>query len=809
MLLAGLVLAGSVALSIGVAGADTAETEAPQPELIGTELVPDVVISLPAGETGVDEADRIIAELRRSPSIAWVADDQWSVEAPRLVVAFGDDATSAARRAVDAAIAESELGPQITVSGRDVTDQEILDRVGLGVLLTAAIAAIAMALIVTWMAGVVHGLVAGLTIAASAWLASTLGGAAAGRFDGSLVTTPLPAVLAAIVISGYLLFRLLGWFDDPEGDDQADMIRRSVFDLATEMLLLFAGLIVVVVFFELVGPGRSVATVVLVGAITSALLTLAVVPPALAALHGSGAAFAGAGRSPGELFPVPSGREFPVIVLAGFACFLVALGLFSFRATAAGEQLDERALADDSPAVAGTRELLANGGDPTAAVFALFPSGTDQLAKEAWLERISQLSAVERVDIPNGRYVDGALTPLEALIGPADVAVDDDEAPRYALVVPGVTGRSQGAIDLVDEIRAASAPVEPDLAGVSVEAKLAEERDRSQLWLTIVALAIVGGAAVFGLIGDLGAAGLTVALRLVGLAAVAGAYHLLTGNATGAEIQIALYIVAIGMGLFELGYLRRLLSSPRDEDTDQLLESALNTEGTAAGLALGLAALGALGFIGPDLAITRRFGILLAVVIVIEAVIGMWLLRPTILGTRAIRHIAAHPVRVALQALNGASITSKAEHQAWVEVVAALLWTEFDFQADPASADIDAVFVPETPLHRKSEEHHESLADAGLRIIGRKPQLRALRVVNNAAPATVVVTVDHPVRQLIDRAGKVVGVRKAERRSVMLWLVIQDDATYRIIDSVELGAVPLGIVEEPVTVPAVVPASLD
>jgi len=809
VLLAGLVLAGFVALSSGVAEAGNDDPGSEQPDPVAADILPDVVISVPAGETAADDAARIVAELRRSPSIVWVADDQRSAEAPTLVVAFAEDSSAAGRRAVADAIAESELAPRITVSGRDVTDREILDRVGLGVFLAATLAALVMAICVSWMTGLVHGLMSGLTIAVSAWLAGTLGRSAAGTFDGSLVTTSIPAVLTAIVVSGYLVFRLLGWFGDPEGDDPADMIRRSVLDLATELLLLFAGMVVLVVFFELVGPGRSVATVALVGALTSALLTLAVVPAALAALHGSGAVFARGVRSLGELFPIPNGRAFPVAVLAGFACFLVLLGLFSFRPTAQGEQLDERALEEDSAAVAGTRELLSNGGDPTAAVFALFPLGTDQLAKVAWLERVSQLPAVERVDTPGGRYVGGAFSPADGLIGPAEATVDDDEAPRYALVVPGVTSRSRGAIELVDEIRGTSAPVDPVLAGAAVDASLADERDRSQVWLTIVALAIVGGAAVFGLIGDLGTAGLAAALRLVGLAAVAGAYHLLTGSATGAEVQIALFVVSVGMGLFELGYLRRLLSSHRGEDTDSLLDDALVTEGAWAALALGLAAVGALGLLVPDLAITRRFGILLAVVIVIKVVIGMWLLRPAILGTRAIRHFASHPVRVALQALNGASVTSKAEHQAWVEVVSSLLWTEFDFQADPATASIDAVFVPDTPLHRQSVEHHLSLTDAGLRIIGRKPQLRALRVVNNAAPATVVVTVDHPVRQLIDRSDNVVGVRKAERRSVMLWLVIQDDGTYRIIDSVELGAVPLGMIDEPVAVPAVVTASLE
>ena len=85
---------------------------------------------------------------------------------------------------------------------------------------------------------------------------------------------------------------------------------------------------------------------------------------------------------------------------------------------------------------------------------------------------------------------------------------------------------------------------------------------------------------------------------------------------------------------------------------------------------------------------------------------------------------------------------------------------------------------------------------AGLRITGRSPQLHDLRVVAAEPTPTVNVTVDHPVRQLIDQAGKVVGVRKPERRTMMLWLE-ETEAGFRIADSVELGAQSLETEPDP------------
>jgi hypothetical protein len=818
-LFAVLVSVGVVGVGIAVASADVGDGTAAVPEV---DIIADVVIGVPDGPTADDDASAIVARLGRSPAVVWAGSDQIEGESISVLVAFAPDSAPAARRAVDEAIAtriERETDPgesaasesidaaelvaasAYTISGRDVTDRALLAPIGAGVALVTIIAAAATTALVSWRVGVLQGLLSGVTMGLAAWLGGAVGSSVVGPFDGSFATTALPAVFAGIVVCGYLLVRVLLWFDQPEGDDQADTIRRAVSAVAIELLLVLAMLAVAAVFLELISPSRSVATGFLAGAVTGALLTLAVVPPVLAVI--------GTPADPWwEPLPIPNGRDVPVIVLIGFTVFLAALGLFSFRTTSDAEVLDERALGADSAAVAGTRTLLARGGDPTAAIMATFPDGVDQAAKTSWLEGVSQLEFAERVDTPTGRYIQGDFSAAEGLAGPAGAA-DADEAPGYALIVPGVPSRSRGSIELVDAIESLDSPFDADLRGVPVDARDAAARDRSEVWITILTLAALGGAAVFALVNDVRLALIAGGVRLVGLAGVAGLYHLLVGDVSGTEIQLALLVVTVGISLFELGYLRRVSEGRGVADIDRLLDGALEVEGTAATVALGLAAIASLGLLVPDLAILRRFGILLALVILIKTVIGMWLLRPALLGTRVVSHLASRPVRLALESLAGSRVSSQAEHRAWVDVINGLLETEFELQADPATAQISSVFVADTPVFQKSIEHHQNLAEAGLRVVGRHPQLRALRVVDNSAPPTLVVTVDHPSRQLIDDNGKIVGVRKAERRSVMLWMVMQHDGSYRIADAVELGVLSLASADEPAFSPSAITVAAD
>ncbi|MCP3992130.1 MAG: hypothetical protein GY724_23870 [Actinomycetia bacterium] len=785
--------------------AATAEAEGAQDQLPLDDFeiaVPDVVVVMIGAELTENELDTLIINLEKAHGVAWAASDLTSPVRPNVLIGFDPDVSESALRAVENVVEAHPKGGGLALAGRAVYDQALSNRIGTTLLIVVMLASAAVAILVGWLARAQHGLLVGASLVVAGWLSATLGGRAAGPFDGSIVSTAIPAVLAAIVISVFVSMRLLGWFADPVGEDLADMIRRSVTALAVELGLLFAGLVVAAVFLEMVGSTRSVVTVGLVGAITGTFLTLAIVAPGLAGLHGAGItaeSHRGDGLNP--LVPLqsmvqgwPNGRQFPILVLLAFGFFFGFLSLLALATTTVPALMGQDPVdADDTIAVAVQERLIDSGGDPTAAVLAVFPPGTDQLAKTPWFQRVSGIAAVGRVDTSVGRYLKGELVTLEGNpVGPLAEALDGDEAPRFALVVPIVGGRSAAGQGLVDAIVVNDASAKAELSGLPVDANRAADRDRSVVWLTMITLAVLAGVGVFILVGDLALAAMTTSLRLLDSMALVGLYHLVAGDVSGSELLVLVMTISLGLGLFELAFLRRLLLSNNGDGGETTVEQALSREGWAAVVGLGIVGIASVGLIGGGEGPLTRLGIVSFVAIAVEIVVGIWLLRPAIMGTRAITHLASQPVDRALRTLSGAGNLDELEHQRWAGIVAELLAAEFQFQADPGLANMETVFQADTPLFRKAVEHHQNLAGAGLRIIGRAPQLRTVQIVASSPQATVAVTVDHPVRQLVDQAGKIVGVRRAERRSVMLWLAPHDNGTHRIADSVELGAMPLG-----------------
>lgn len=804
LLFLGLLVAGFSAFGPAAAAVDGDESNVPLNPV--QELTPDVVVQLTDSDAFETDFASLSSEVGGLPGVAWVAGDLTNVPRPNLMVGFESGADRIGLRALDELVADRAENQDIVIGGRAVVDRAVGDRVARGIFVVVILAGLTSGGLVAWLIRPQHGVVVGTTVLLTGWLSEPLGAKAAGLFDGSLATTPVPAVLAALLVSVFLCHRLLAWFADPVGEDLADMIRRSVYSLGSELLLFFAALVVVELFLELVGPARSVATGVLVGVITATLLTLAVVPPVLAGLHGAGIEAIPVDTPEGHPRAVvrsffasrPNGRQFPIAVILAFGFFFGFLGLLAISTRTTPALLDQAVLGDgEGNSDVFTERLQAGGGDPTAAILAVFPTGTDQLAKLAWLQRVSQLPSVGRIDTSAARYRSGDEIPIDGLpLGSFAVDAEGDEAPGFALIVPMTTARSETALALVDAVRATNAPVDAQLSGAAVDSRTAAERDRSLVWLTIVALALVGGVVVFGLAGDPGLAGLVAGLRLLESMAVVGLYHLVANSVSGPELLLVVFVTSLGSTFFELGFLRRLLLDHRTEDTEALVDDALNHEGWAAAVALFVVAVSSLGLIVAGAPALTRLGIVMILAVGVEIVVGLWLLRPVLLGTKAISHLAAQPVREALRRLTGASGQGDEEFQHWVNVMTELLHAEFEFQADPGLASMEAVFVGDTALFRRAVEHHQSLASAELRIIGRSPQLRTLQVAATSPQTTLAVTVDHPVRQLVDQTGKIVGVRKAERRTAMLWLAPMSDGSHRIADSVELGAVPLAPEEE-------------
>ncbi|MGH1506285.1 MAG: hypothetical protein ACRBI6_22230, partial [Acidimicrobiales bacterium] len=133
--------------------------------------------------------------------------------------------------------------------------------------------------------------------------------------------------------------------------------------------------------------------------------------------------------------------------------------------------------------------------------------------------------------------------------------------------------------------------------------------------------------------------------------------------------------------------------------------------------------------------------------------------------------------------------TRPAIDPAWGRVVSGLLRSEFEFQRHPDRAQLETVFVDGTPLFGELREHNLRLRTTGLWVRGADPKLEKLTVANEGSPTTVAVTVLHPTRQLLDRDGRELGTRPAERREGLLWLVQDPSGRHRIAEAVDLGVV--------------------
>jgi hypothetical protein len=802
--------ASSIGLLLGLALAVLApslaaasDPPATEPPTV-VEAAPDVMAALPV-DAGGGELSALLERLGEIRGVAWVGTDQVSLAQPVVLVGFDEGSGDGPLGSVETVL--RERFEEIELGGRAVDDGELLGRIRRGVTIGLVLAALALGAVVALRNGRLRALLSGGVVLSAGWLAAVLGQGTAGSFDGSLATTPVPGALAGALVAGYVVLRSLHWFESPVGDDQAEMARRAVAGVGLELFLTAVAVLAAAVVLEPLGPGRSLVLVLLVAGLSAGLLSLAIVPLALAALAGS------TGRQPGTaddrepavplpafLASAPNGRSLSIGLLAAVAGVLLLLSLGSFRSTGGVPLLE-----GGSEQGAALEQLESAVGDPTDAVVAHFEPGTARTEKVAWLERVSALSGVARVDSPIGRYQGGSqILDDGSAVGIPALAVADGEAPTYALVVPTATGRSEAARQLPEAVAGSAGSVDAELSGEPVDAVAAAGRDRSVVWFTILVLAAVGGAASWVLVGDAVVTALVIGLRLLESMALVGLYQLVISDPTGAEILTVLILASFGAGLFELGFLRRLLHGHRIRNTEELLAEAMASDGYAVVLAVTLTSVTALGLAASGIGVVGRFGALAAVALVIEAAASMWLLRPALLGDRVVAHFASQPVGNALRVLAGEE--TGPERVRWEQVVEELLASEFAFQTDPEGARLDEVFVPETALFRDSTDHLRKLAAAGLRISGRAPMLRSLKLVGEGSPAALAATVDHPTRQLVDQQGAVVGVRRPERRSVMLWVTAMADGGHRIVDAVELGTEPVQAEPEPLPGPAGVAA---
>ncbi len=765
---------------------------------------------------------------------------------------------------------------ELILGGRVAVDRTLVDRVNRALVVAVVPVLVLIAAFAAATIGTARALVAAGSIALATLLSGLVAAQLVGSFDGSLGSTAMPSVLCAVLISSVLTFRLLDWFTQPIGSDPSAWVRLSVRSLIPEVVLLHVGLVGAALVVELI-VGPAPISAVAFSSMVATVVTLATVAPGLATF---GPLVDDTIFRPFNV-RIPDGRDFPLAVLGGFACFLLALGLFATRAPSR-ELLDESALAPGVAADRVARELAALGGDPTSAILVEFDPGADAAAMSTWAAAASQIGAVAWVETSAGRFTDGVLAEGAA-------AFVDETTPR-AVVTPVGTARAVATQRLVDALPAVGGyDGQITLRGTPIAAGSAVEGGTLQLWLLIGALSLAGAAAVMLLMGDLMVAASSAALRLLGLAALVGVYRLVAGETSSIEAQILVLVVGVGVGLFELGFVRRLSLGRDGLAGNGLVTSALSRDGRAGMVGLVIVALTSLGLVASDLAMLRRLAVGLVAGILIELVVGIWLLRPALLAdlagvsntaaaarrrgdlvaaaaeqatlpapsfaaattlvpdtsaglpspamagavpsagaasmgagglaassgptsaTNAVASAAMSPgsAAEAPPAAGGTAAPGTGGRVApsapeWRRIIGGLLRAEFDFQADPGSAELETVFVEKTPLWDELVDHHAKLRAAGVRVTGRGPMVRVARVINDSSPVTLEITVDHPVRHLIDGQGRVVGRRAAERRNGMLWLVQDPSGRYRIAEAVDLGTAAatedeaaISVVEQP------------
>ncbi len=839
-----LLLAGSALASIGAPRPLLAQTFTPI-DLDPGEL-PDVALLISGVETADPAVERMVMpSLRDLPGVEAVVAEMAPSGRIALHISLDPSAGPEVVAAVRSVVATTLPDANVAIGGRVVADQDLLNRLNRGTVIAVVPVVVLLTVLVAVAFGGRFGAAAGGTVGLSTLLGGLVGAQVAGRFDGTMATTAVPAVLVAILVSTVLTLRLLEWFKNPIGADQAEAIGNSVRHLLPETGLLFGGLIATALILEVVGPGRATASVVAAGGVVAAIITLGALPALLSTFERVPTKDDGIFSS-----EVPDGRDFPIAVLGGFALFLLGLGLLAIRVPT-GELLDESALAPGVSSRRVSEQLIELGGDPTSAILAELPATVPEDVLSEWAVSVSELGTVGWVQTSVGRFAGGER------VGPSDSAVFVDDDAIIAIVTPMVTARSEAAEVLVDTLAASGGTAfDVALSGAPVDAAAIVTSATSQLWILVVLLSVSGGLAILVLVGDLAMAAATVAMRFLGLAAALGVYRIVAGDVGGSELQVAALVLGVGVGLFEIGFVRRITAGLRSvlsdsmsaEQRSELVTSALHREGRAAMFGLGITALCGLGFIVGDLAVTRRLGVAVAAAVIVEMLIGTWLLRPVVLGQRLVGDgspirssigarmpgIVPSPIDLLLELgqepeLHRGQVDSEPEEQGstigglgkrgsgsrtqwremlpigrplsatfadevvvpqWRRIVSGLLRSEFAFQSNPGEAELETVFVTDTPLFAELENHNHRLRAAGLSIAGDGPVLHKVTAVNQESPVTLAITVDHPERRLYNAAGQLVGTRRPERRHGMLWLVQDPSGRYRIAEAVDLGSEP-------------------
>ena len=667
---------------------------------------------------------------------------------------------------LSAGIGEGEL----LVGGQLVYDTEVEGTIGVGLLAAVIPVLIVLGFLVAALYGTVIGIGTAVATGLAALMGGLIGSSMAGAFDGTIATTVVPGALAGLLVGVTICFRLISWFKHPPSDDSADNILRAVKSQVPDLVIVL-GMLAICMLVSLFTSATPAAIAVFTGALCGALTALATMPPLLSTR--------GAVPDNAEFravpVRVPDGRDLPVAVIFSVAVILLGLGLFAARSSSSNALID----AESSPGEQTAQvAILLNrlGGDPAAAIRATGSGGTTEDFAE-WAQSASRFSGVGWVATSAGRFEEGELV---AIVG-EPAPIDD----RTAIINPAESARSALTQQTVRALREIDTAIVVELEGLPVSAEARTNGSTTGVWVLVGLLAVLGGAVVFYLLGDLGLGIVAVALRLISSAASLGVAHLIIDSPTSSQLAVLVLVLSTGITLFEIGLLRMIVDA--EEPESNFVSTAMRSGGGHAIAGLAVLALVGIGLLASSVKLIAAFGIALAVAVMIEIVLGIWLLRPVILGEQALRS--------AVPSLNGRSILGRRGpregepvNPEWRRVVAGLLREEFRFQTEPDDADLGTVFVEDTPLFGELAQHNLRLRQNGLKIRGEGPSVISVKAVNDGDPVTVAITVDHPSRQLLASDGRLLGVRAAERRDGMLWLAQDPSGRYRIAEAVDMGS---------------------
>ncbi len=757
------------------------------------DVVPDLVATVNVASSVEDEWLAVARnELESIPgvttsSVDWLAGD---------LTAFylGTDDASVQRRSLDrivgdvestlAGFEDVELG-SVDVSGRLMIEEGLRTSYEPAVMLLvvlAVVVGVVAALRVHWLVGALTM----ATLAGSTVLGPSVARQVNGPYDGTIASTEVVSALAALITACLVCWRMYIWFRSPDGEDGAEMIQRSVVSSCTDIAMVGLGLLAVGSILSVFGlishPVWSVAigllvAVVLTGSVMASGLTVGVlgahltrprnpVPTVRAMLDG--------------LRTVPAT---PSAVLAAVA-FLVLLAVFAF-----GQPSRQLALADVDGGVADDLFDLGAGNPTEGLVVTLDESSAATIDDIA--ATVVPLTSVAWVDTATMRHIAADVQPAVdgvSLLSPSVLGRqgwDPEDLSRSAIIVPSVSLASTEGAELLDDVRS--------FDGLSVSSPaLAELTSRGSGSLTLVTLALL--AVMSGLVTFLRsqdrpyAATVVVLVMILGSASV-GLYRIAAGQVAAGELLSVLVLSNLLFLLWALGFVgQRSEVDPGD---------GVVVVGAASVVFSVFMALAALAGSGTG---TGRFGTGLALVLTVVGLAGMVILGPALLGQGAVFHRLVRPFRSALHPDRpstslSASLEQHNVRSRWTDVAAALVDTDFRIQSEPESHREEEIALDGTPIFDELKLRQARMRDAGLRVAGDRPLVRRVELVRDGRCPSVSMTVDHPERKLVTDKGKVVGVRRPERKSMVVWLAPAGDGRFVFAELVETGTFPLEVID--------------